>query len=504
MRKPLCRALPPAAVVAGLFAFGAPRAAADEPPPPPFWETRETVLLDGVRIGSLHTAVRTVGPGRLRATADLDLSYRCYGTAVHVRREYGDEEASDGRVLSLFMKQTQDRGGQLTLTGTVEGDRLHVVVDGGRIERRLRWSDDVVGLAAQERLLTERRPKPGDRFSFLRYEPTFNTVVTVRVTVKDPEAVGDDGRKLLRVELKPDRLEAPGGGVQPPGAVVWLDETFAPVRRETELDGVGRVQLQRVTVKPGAAVPEKTADIGLRNLVPLDRRIDRPYETRSAVYRVTLRGEPAGTFARDGHQEVRNVHGDTFELHVHPVPPPHGGQAGPAAAEYLSPNYYVDSGDPRVRELARRAAGGEADAWTRAQRIERWVHGSMQLENGLPLVPASQVARELRGDCRAYALLTAALCRAAGVPSRTAVGLLYVERGGAGGPRLGFHMWTEVCVAGRWVGLDGTLGRGGVSACHLKIADHSWYATRSLTPLLPVDRVLGKVAVGVAGVDAGP
>jgi hypothetical protein len=107
------------------------------------------------------------------------------------------------------------------------------------------------------------------------------------------------------------------------------------------------------------------------------------------------------------------------------------------------------------------------------------------------------VARNLRGDCRQYALLTAALCRAEGLPARTAVGLLYVHKGK---PCLGFHMWTEVFVAGRWVGLDATLGLGGVSATHLKIADQSWHGARSLTPLLPVERVLGKVQIEVVRV----
>ena len=180
-----------------------------------------------------------------------------------------------------------------------------------------------------------------------------------------------------------------------------------------------------------------------------------------------------------------------------------GASAGPAADEYSAANYFVDSDDPAVRDMAHKATGSETDARAKAIRIERWVNQSMQPAAGSVLVPASRVARELRGDCRAYALLTAALCRAAGLPSRTALGLLYVERG-ATGPALGFHMWTEVCIGGRWVGLDSTLGRGGVDACHIKISDHSWVATRSLTPLLPADRVLGKMRAEVVSVDGSP
>jgi hypothetical protein len=80
------------------------------------------------------------------------------------------------------------------------------------------------------------------------------------------------------------------------------------------------------------------------------------------------------------------------------------------------------------------------------------------------------------------------------------VGLLYVEKGRR--PMMGFHMWTEVWIDGQWLGIDGTLGLGGVSAAHVKIADHSWHDTPSLTPLLPARRILGKIAITVQSREA--
>jgi transglutaminase-like putative cysteine protease len=124
----------------------------------------------------------------------------------------------------------------------------------------------------------------------------------------------------------------------------------------------------------------------------------------------------------------------------------------------------------------------------------------MRIDNAAPLAPAGEVARSPRGDCRHYALLTAALCRAQDIPARTAIGLIYVERRGQP-PAMGFHMWTEVWADGRWLGLDATLGRGGIGAAHIKVSEHSWHDVRSLTPLLPVLRVLGKLNVEVVRVE---
>ena len=95
--------------------------------------------------------------------------------------------------------------------------------------------------------------------------------------------------------------------------------------------------------------------------------------------------------------------------------------------------------------------------------------------------------------------MLAALCRAVGVPARTAVGVVYFNDR-EHGPAFGFHMWTEVYVRGQWLGLDATLGQGGVGPAHLKITDHSWRDVQTLAPLLPVIAVLGKLQVEVVSV----
>jgi transglutaminase-like putative cysteine protease len=97
-------------------------------------------------------------------------------------------------------------------------------------------------------------------------------------------------------------------------------------------------------------------------------------------------------------------------------------------------------------------------------------------------------------------MLTAGMCRAAGVPSRTALGLVYVNDPQKG-PNMGFHMWTEVWIKGQWVGIDATLGRGGIGVGHVKISDASWHDVHDLKPLLPVTKVLGKVTMEIVRVD---
>ncbi len=464
-------------------------------------ENWEIAHIDGAKVGFRHTTVRRIDSEsgkRFHAAAELDFTFKRHNALLRLWRVHGTEETSDGKVVGVFMRQGQEGGRQLVLAGRLEDGRMHVRIDNGRIDRRLPWNEDVVGLYRLDRLFQERKPKPDDSWTLSRYDPTYNAVVRFRVAVKEREEAA--GAKLLRIELTAEPLKAPGIKVQPPPEVWWLDERFVVVRRQFELEGLGTVVLTRTTRQKATApaTPSRLMDIGLKTLLPLNRSIARPYATRSAVYRVTLRGDrdPATALARDEHQEIREVHGDTFELHVHPPrSPERRSDAATAPAECLESCYFINCADGRVKELARRAAGDEKEAWAKARRIERWVKQNMRVDNTTSLGPASDVARQLRGDCRQYALLTAALCRAEGIPARTALGLLYVEKGRR--PSMGFHMWTEVWIEGQWLGLDATLGLGGVSAAHLKISDHSWHDTPSLTPLLPVSRVLGKMTIRV-------
>jgi hypothetical protein len=500
--------------VVGLLFLGATAASADALKPSDssgriIEEIWESAHLDGVKIGSVHTTVRTVGADekRLRATVALELTFKRHNATMQLRMERGDEETAEGAVVGVFMRQYQDQGQKVALSGALEDDgKMHVQIDGGRIDRRLRWSDEIVGVHRLDHLFEERRPGPGGRFAFPSYQPTLNAVVPIQVAVKDEEVVLlAGGRKsLLRVELRPDKIEAPGLTVQLPTEVWWLDADFIPMRRQIELEGLGLVILTRTTrelASTGAA--GRLPDLNQKNLIPLNRLMPRSYATRGAVYRVTLREDPQPetAFVSDGHQDVIAGKDGVLELHVHPVRLGGVKDAAPVAAEYLESCHFIDSDDARVKELARKAVGVEKDPWKIALDIERWVKRNMRPDDGAALGPASQVARDLRGDCRGYALLTAALCRAEGIASRTAVGLIYVEK--LGKPYFGFHMWTEVNIDGRWIGLDGTLGRGGIGAEHIKVADHSWHNTESLTPLLPVNRILGKMSIEIMSVEAG-
>jgi transglutaminase-like putative cysteine protease len=467
----------------------------------------DVAYLRGSPAGHVHTVADELeidGQKLLRTTVELRLKVRRNNEPVELAMDTGAWETPEGRVTGTFMRQYLGKTKKLDITGTVVGDHLRLKLDNGKPLQPAPWNDDVIGLYRQQTLFKDRDVKPGDTFAYPSFEPSINLVLNTNVAVKNIETVemfgGRAKRKLLRVETRPDKI----ADVQLPSLTLWLDENRMPVRSEVDIPLLDKIVLYRTTKANAtvAASPAQLTDIGLSQLIRLKRRIPNPYDTQSAVYRVRIRGDadPASAFARDERQQAKATDGDGVELRVRARRGPGDGSAdeGPGA-EFVQSSYFINSADPRVRQLASTAVRDAADPWQKAQRIEKWVNGHMRTTNHEALATADHVARTLEGDCTEFAMLTAAMCRAEGVPSRTATGLIYADVRGQ--PAFAFHMWTEVFVRGAWVPIDATLGKGYVGATHLKICDQSWANTRDLTPLFPVVRVLGRVSIDVVSVD---
>ena len=490
-------------------------------PAKPVKETWEAVYIESAKAGFFHTTVREIerdGTKLLADTQAMRLGVKREGKVLTLRVESGDEETADGKVVGESLTM-YGGDGKVTQTGRVEDGQLVIRTSAGDEVRKTPWDDSVIGQVRQDHIFQEKKVKPGDQFSYLTYEPTFQVVVTMRVTVKDPEEmdvleVKGDGpdakaqrvkKKLLRVEFATDKIKVNGRPQELPPMTVWLDKDLEVVRRETMMPGLGRFTYYRTTqavAEEEGAAPALMPDLLLNTLIPLDRAIPHPEKVQEVVYHIALKGDddPTSAFAQDARQKAANADNGAFDLHVRAVREPQAVEAPEAPdVEYLKSSYFLDSAGDKIKAIAAEAVGDESDPWRKALRIEKWVHDHMKVSTDVEYVPASRTAVDLRGDCRQHAMLTAALCRAAKLPARTALGLVY-DKDPEKGPVLAFHMWTEVFVKGQWMSIDAVWGEGGVGAAHLKIADYGWGDTQTPAALTAVARVIGKIKVEVAEV----
>ena len=133
----------------------------------------------------------------------------------------------------------------------------------------------------------------------------------------------------------------------------------------------------------------------------------------------------------------------------------------------------LQSNDEQIIKLARQAIGNTKDAAEAARKIEAFVAGYIgNLNLSVGYASAVEVANSRQGDCTEFAVLTAALCRAVGIPAQVVAGIAYVDDF-AGLRGFGGHAWTQAYIGDKWIGLDAAFkgsGRGGYDAGHIALA----------------------------------
>lgn len=485
----------------------------------PLFDYWFAAAVEGRPIGYLHWHAREVeknGRTVRIGVKDQRFTVARFGERVHQFGEESTVETPDGEVVLTSMRQGIGRNQALALTGVVDGKTLRVTGEGVAKEAatEVPWPAGVVGAVREPALFKDHDLKPGEAFTYPLYVGAVNRVVPVTVTFQGEDALAlwpnTPPRKLRKFVAKIDPIRDDRGGVlRLPPQTTWVDaDTAEPFLTECNLPPLGGVVRFLRTTEAAATAPV-AAPIDLFDVqsIRLDREIPGIHDRAAVVYKVSVSGDddPATIFAADARQRVKNLDpaAKTFELHVSGGRgPKFDGKGDPEPGpEYLGSSFFVNWDNPAVKAHAAAAVAGlpaGASAWEKARAVERWVKANMRaVEFSQAQATADNVAKTLSGDCSEYAMLAAAMGRAVGVPTRTALGLVYAP-GPGGKPFLAYHMWFEAYCGGRWVAFDATLGKGGVGPGHLKVTDHSWHDEKTLAPLFPVLRVLmAKPAVGV-------
>ena len=389
-------------------------------------------------------------------------------------------------------------------TGKVIGDHLELQIESQNQKQnhRVAWSPGAGGLLGPQLSLLAQPLKAGQRRT-LEHLDMDNRTSTTELTAKQEEPVVLPGGKfrLLKIEVI-DRMaaDAQGQRMEIQGAV-WtnaagevLKDWIKPMSMET-FRATREVAL--------AKAPLAKLDLGEATLVKVDRAIPHAHDARWVRYRIHIDdGDPVAAFVAGPSQEIKRIDEHTAEVTVRAVRPTgdeNHSAAKPAAADLPTdadrqPNNFIQSDDPLIVTQARQAAGDETDPWKLAVALEAYVYRAVTIKDfSQALATASEVARSHEGDCKGHAVYLAALARARKIPARVAVGLVYMPQARS----FGYHMWTEVYIAGRWIGLDGTLAKGGLGGGHLELSHSPLAGAVAYNSFLPVMLVVGRLKVEV-------
>ena len=488
---------PPAlpATASGPTPEPAPAVVAGKPTP----ETWDAVYLQGNHVGYIHSqfqsAVRN-GQPILTATVDTRLWLTRFGQASDQQILVVSNEKPSGEVLD-FTTEARLGPAPMICKGRVAGDRLRIesTTGGKTTTSEIPWNKQVGGFAGIEQELARRPLKAGDERQLKLLMPLLDQVLVADVSLHArnyaPTSLLAGEYELLEVD---SQTSLPGGLKM--SSKLWINRAGEILK--TRMEGFDQVTYRSSREVAEQRLPDKPFDLGFDSIVRLENPLKSPHTARQIRYRIELKdGDPASVFTKGGTQSTQSLGPHTIELTVRQQKPD-AADLGPTeptpGADDSSGNNLIQTNDPKIMELAAKAAGSETDPWQTAVALERFVHDYIKRKGfSHAFATAAEVAAQPEGDCTEHAVLLAALCRARGIPARVATGLVYIDTP----PGFGFHMWDEVYIAGHWIPLDATLGRGGIGAGHIKLAHSNLKETTALGCFLPVAQVLGRLKIEV-------
>jgi len=458
----------------GVAVLAASSAWAQKPPATSTRETWDAIYLSNTKVGHIHTQITPLVHNgrnltRVQVTTVMDLKREKDVSRIELR--FGTIEAEGGEVLRIDSRIKM--GGQdLQAGGDVVNGRMNFTLKtGGRTTSQIiEWTPETRGPYHPELDLKTNPLKPGESRTYRIFLPQLNQLALATLTGigKETTPLYGANREVYRVDGKVTDLN--GKSIAGMNTTYYLNNEGEVVKTVTDVYG-GMTTVR--TTKETALAPGGSFDIVQNFIISSRFQIANPYQTRQVQYNVSMKDAAvASIFAVDNRQSLTpGSDPKTGRLVVRAMGPEDGQpEPGPVAEEYLEPNPIVDSEDSRVVQHMKAAVGNATDPWTKAQRIQDWVHRNMVDKNfEVTFATASETARALSGDCTEHAVLVAAMCRAAKIPARVAIGFIYVDRLRG----FGYHMWTEVYVNNRWVGIDASFQQNVVDAVHIKLKDTS-------------------------------
>jgi len=439
------------------------------------------IFMEGKKVGhAVHT--RAVEGEQVTTSEDVSITISRLGIPITVQMRETSVETTAGKPLRF--ESVQLLGAMTMKVSGVVGDDGMVAVTafsfGTEEKSTMPWPEGAI-MAEGLRLLTlEKGLQQGTEYTASVFSPGTMQAVVGHVSIGAKKEVDLLGRVVMLTEVT-TTLSVPSAGQIV--TTSYVDDDMGALKSIMPIAGM---QIEMVSCPKEFALGDNDVlDLIDRMIVKSPETIDDMESVVSIRY--TLNPGQGADFvipSTDNQTAERTADGK-IDLLIKPVTAPMGGTfpykgSDAELLEATRANRFLQSDRKEVVELARKAVGDARDAAEAARRIESFVADYIENRDlSVGYASAAEVIESRQGDCTEFAVLTAAMCRAVGIPAQVVVGIAYVKEF-AGFEGFGGHAWAQAYVGGdeqgrggKWIGLDAAFkasDRGGHDAGHIALA----------------------------------
>lgn len=349
---------------------------------------------------------------------------------------------------------------EISVKGRVKGKRLglEILSNGQSQSTEMDIPGNITMPEALEPMLLGKNLVPGKVYDFSVFDPASMAVVPLSVKVLGPDSLLLDGFWTQAV-----KLETSFSGSK---SLAWVDSLGQTLKEEGPLG----ITMIRQTKEQALILPEDFPGMDMLGSIAvpvLKGELPKPRETGRMVIAVSGL-DLKGLDVSDGRQKitdtlkqiVRIIREQTADIPTEPV----NYEINDLLIKDLSPTPLIQSQDPGIKKLAQRLVQGKKSDWDKALALEKWVFENLEKSMTVSLPSAVEVLQSRRGDCNEHATLYAALARAAGLPCKLCLGVVYLDG------KFYYHAWNSV-YCGQWIELDPTFGQAPADAARLRLVE---------------------------------
>ncbi len=364
-------------------------------------------------------------------------------------------EANEDWLLETFDFELTSQEIRFHARGRVIDAKLHLEIDSGghKSTRELVLPQAPYLLAALKPYVVTQQLETGKKFLFSTFDPSTLSQQVTTVTI--------EGRERIRVGDRTEpaiRLRQSFRGIS---VVSWVDGLGRTLKEESPAGlSLVRQDAQEAKKQPGRAM---TLDIVAQTAIPLSTPLSHPQA--KDMIRLKLSGVNLANFPLDGGRQ--RLQGDQLEIRrekFNGLPAQKIPLKEARLASYLQPTPFLQTDHPDIQALAAKITRGETNAYKAAVKIKDWVYKEIAKEPTVSIPNALEVLQTKKGDCNEHTVLFNALARAAGIPAKTVVGVVYLR--GA----FYYHAWSEIWL-GEWISLDSVLNQFPADVTHIKFLE---------------------------------
>lgn len=407
------------------------------------------VYLRGEKIGWSHTTVTPCDSGILvDDTSRLEFTMLGKPETVETKLR---SLSGDSLELRWFVFSLSGRDTRFGVCGTAIDTTLYLRVEMGGETRRDTLSfgkapqvPGTVGL-----LFAREAVETGKKFRAVVFDPSALAAQELEAEAVGREPLPWRGATVLAWHIRQDL-----GGVRVDS---WLDEKGVVLREES---GMGyRLELEDSVNAMGLAAGLRP-DIQRLVAVTPDREIPLP---RLLVrLELELSGLEPDSLDLDGGPQ--RAAGAWVEIRMDsPGDTATDSLTREEEDSWLEPSSFILSRHPRVLALLPAVCGAGAEPVEKVRSILAWMQRNITTSPTFSLPNTLEVLESRQGDCNEFAVLFCSLARAAGVPTRVAMGLVYLD--GA----FYYHAWCECRLGGAWIAVDPVFNQFPADAAHLRL-----------------------------------